>query len=57
VPLVPRDAEGFYRNIRDHLLKGKKLIITPELARRVIQVLDYACRSSEQRKALEAKYD
>jgi len=36
----------YYENVRDHLVEGKPLIITPEWARRVIQVLDYACRSA-----------
>lgn len=56
VPMVPRAHENYYRNIRDHLLRGKPLIITPELGMRVIQILDYACRSWKAGKALKPKY-
>ena len=56
VPMEPRAGWKYYRNVRDHLLKGKELIITPELARRVIQVMDYACRSAKAGKALKATY-
>ena len=48
--------QKYYANIRDHLLKRKPLAITPEWARRVIQVLDYACRSAKAGKALKPKY-
>ena len=51
-----RAWEKYYANVRDHLLKRAPLIITPEWARRVIQVLDYACRSAEAGKALKANY-
>jgi len=56
VPMEKPEHEKYYRNIRGHLLEGEELIITPEWATRVIQVLDYACRSSVQRKALKPKY-
>jgi predicted dehydrogenase len=56
VPMVPKANPKYYENVRDHLLRGKDLIITAELARRVIQVLDYACRSAQAGKALKAKY-
>jgi predicted dehydrogenase len=56
VPMEKAAHVEYYRNVRDHLIEGKKLIITPELARRVIQVLDYACRSARAGKALKAKY-
>jgi predicted dehydrogenase len=47
----------YYQNIRDHLVEGKPLIITPEKARRVIQVLEFACRSaSKGGKPMKAKY-
>src|SRR5262249_3039105 len=45
----------FYTNVHDHLFSGEPLVITPELATRVIQVLDYACRSAEQGRALEPR--
>jgi predicted dehydrogenase len=52
------DRQGWrlYQNIADHLVKGEKLIITPEWARRPIHILDLACRSAKQGRALRAKY-
>jgi scyllo-inositol 2-dehydrogenase (NADP+) len=47
----------FYRNIRDHLLKGSDLIITPEWARRVIQVIEYSELSHKKGKSVPAKYE
>ena len=51
-------SEGWrlYQNIADHLVKGRKLIITPEWARRPIHILDLAGRSARQGKALKARY-
>lgn len=51
-------SEGwrFYQNIADHLVKGEKLVITPEWARRPIHILDLACRSAEKGTSLRAKY-
>jgi predicted dehydrogenase len=37
----------YYKNIADHLLRGKALEITPESSRRVIAVMDLAERSSK----------
>jgi predicted dehydrogenase len=45
----------FYANVHDHLFKGEPLVITPELATRVIQVLDFSCQSAEQGRALEPR--
>ncbi|MBM4086759.1 MAG: Gfo/Idh/MocA family oxidoreductase, partial [Planctomycetes bacterium] len=56
VPMEKPGHPAYYANVRDHLLKGEKLTITAELARRVIQVLDYACRSAKAGKALKPKY-
>ena len=52
------ESEGWrlYQNIADHLVKGRKLIITPEWARRPIHILDLAGRSARQGKALKARY-
>lgn len=47
----------FYRNIRDHLLDGVPLIVTPEWARRVIQVFDYASISHQKGRSIPAKYE
>ena len=46
----------FYRNIADHLVKGEKLIITPEWSRRPIHVLDLAGQSARQGRSLMVKY-
>jgi len=45
-----------YQNIADHLVKGEKLIITPEWARRPIHILDLANRSAKLGRALPAQY-
>jgi predicted dehydrogenase len=52
------EAEGWrlYQNIADHLVKGEKLVITGEWARRPIHILDLACRSAKAGKAIKAKY-
>jgi scyllo-inositol 2-dehydrogenase (NADP+) len=46
----------FYQNIADHLMKGRKLVITPEWARRPIHILDLACQSAKKGRALQVKY-
>ena len=46
----------FYQNIADHLVKGTKLVITAEWARRPIHILDLACQSAKAGHALKAKY-
>ena len=56
VPMEPHGHKKYYQNIRDHIVKGTPLIITPEWARRVIQVLQYACLSAKLGKPLKAKY-
>jgi len=52
------DGQGhkFYRNVANHLAKGDPLVITPEWARRPIHILDLACRSAKQGRALKAAY-
>jgi len=52
------DSEGwrYYKNIADHLVKGKPLVITPEWARRPIHILDLAVRSARLGRALKARY-
>ncbi len=56
VPLEKAAGHRYYKNVADHILKGKKLVITAELGRRVIQVLDLAAKSMRAGKALKAKY-
>lgn len=56
VKMEPARNSEYYKNVHDHLLHGKKLVITPEWARRVIQILDYAGRSAANGAALKPKY-
>jgi len=53
----PSEGWKFYQNIADHLVKGQKLIITGQWARRPIHILDLADRSAKAGKALKAKYE
>ena len=55
-PVGERAKNAYYRNVADHLIQGAPLVITAEWARRVIQVLDAACRSAEAGKAIKPKY-
>ncbi|MCW8131171.1 MAG: Gfo/Idh/MocA family oxidoreductase [Planctomycetota bacterium] len=56
VKMEPAQNSEYYKNVHDHLFHGKKLVITPEWARRVIQILDYAGQSSEKGTGIKAKY-
>ena len=56
VPTEKGAGHLYYKNVAGHLLRGKDLVITPELGRRVIQVLDLASQSMRAGKALKAKY-
>ena len=56
VPMEPGRGGDYYKNVHDHFFKGAKLIITPEWARRVIQVLDYAGISSRKGTGVKPKY-
>lgn len=46
----------FYQNVADHLVKGEKLVITGEWARRPIHILDLADKSARKGQTLKAKY-
>ena len=46
----------FYKNVADHLVEGKPLIITPQWARRPIHFLDLAVRSARLGRSLKTKY-
>jgi len=52
------NSEGwrFYKNIADHLVKGTRLYITPEWARRPIHILDLANQSARKGVAIRAKH-
>jgi scyllo-inositol 2-dehydrogenase (NADP+) len=41
----PREKDGFYRNLADHLLLGEPLAIRPEEARRNVAVMEAAAQS------------
>jgi predicted dehydrogenase len=46
----------FYKNVAEHLARGKQLVITPEWGRRMIHVLDLAGKSARAGKTLKPKY-
>jgi scyllo-inositol 2-dehydrogenase (NADP+) len=48
VPFAKPQWEAYYRNIADHLHRGKKLLVPPEEARRVIGVIEAADVSSQE---------
>ena len=50
------DWAKFYKNVADHMVKGTKLIITPEWSRRPIHIIDLANKSAKLGKALKTKY-
>ncbi len=52
----PDEGQRFYDNIAAHLMKGEKLVITPEYARRPVHILDLACASAAKGRTLKAKY-
>jgi len=56
VPNPKGEGWRLYQNIADHLVRGAKLAITPEWARRPIHILDLAVRSARLGRALKAKY-
>jgi predicted dehydrogenase len=43
--LAPRDDNGFYRNLADHLAWDEPLAVRPEEARRTVAVMEAATRS------------
>jgi predicted dehydrogenase len=48
----PDERHRFYQNIRGHLLDGEPLAITPQWARRIVQVLEGATRSAREGRSL-----
>lgn len=48
----PSQGEKFYQNIAAHLVTDEPLVITPEWARRPIQILDLAMQSIRQKRAI-----
>ena len=43
--LSPRDDNGFYRNLADHLAWDEPLAVTPQEARRTVAVMETATQS------------
>lgn len=52
----PTHWEKYYENVARHLVKGERLIITPEWSRRPIHIIELAARSAQEGKAVKAKY-
>ena len=55
-PNMPMDWDKLYQNVADHLVKGTKLVITAERARRMVHLLDLATKSGKLNKTLPVKY-
>jgi scyllo-inositol 2-dehydrogenase (NADP+) len=55
-PNPPDQWQKYYDHVRDHLVKDKPLVITPEWSRRPIHILDLAVRSAKLGKALPAQH-
>jgi predicted dehydrogenase len=45
IHLAPRDDDGFYKNLADHLAWGEPLAVTPNEARRNVAVMEAATQS------------
>ncbi len=56
IPNPPDQGHLYYENVRDHLVKGAKLVITAEWSRRPIHILDLAAQSAKKGKTLPARY-
>ena len=52
----PSQWPKYYKNVADHLVKGTKLVITPEWSRRPIHILDLANQSAKKGAAIKTKY-
>lgn len=50
------EGHKYYENVRDHLVHGERLVITPELSRRPIHILDLASQSARLGKAMPTLY-
>jgi predicted dehydrogenase len=48
IPFKKGEWNTYYKNIADHLLRGKELVVKPEEARRVIAVIELAGKSAEE---------
>ncbi|MGR3309725.1 MAG: Gfo/Idh/MocA family protein, partial [Candidatus Brocadiales bacterium] len=52
------ESEGwrYYKNVADYLTGKRKLVITPEWARRPTHILDLADKSARKKTSLKTKY-
>jgi predicted dehydrogenase len=55
-PNPPDEGQRYYDNVRDHLVKGKPLVITAEWSRRPIHILDLGVRSAKLGRTLAAEH-
>jgi predicted dehydrogenase len=55
-PHADNQWHRYYDNIAAHLVRGTKLVITPQWSRRTIHILDLAVRSAKLGKALPTRY-
>jgi predicted dehydrogenase len=49
----PSQGDAFYKNIAAHLTTGEPLVITPEWARRPVEILDLANQSARLKRAIQ----
>lgn len=52
----PDEHHRFYENLAAHLMRGEKLVITPEWSRRPVHVIDLAVQSAKKGRTLPARY-
>lgn len=55
-PQPPGEVQKFYANINDHLTRDEPLVITPQLARRMIEVIDLGVQSAREGRSLATRY-
>jgi predicted dehydrogenase len=52
----PDEWQRYYDHVRDHLVKGKPLVITAEWSRRPIHILDLGVRSARLGRSLPVQH-
>jgi predicted dehydrogenase len=52
----PSEGWRLYQNLADHMVKGEKLVITPEWARRPIHIIELANKSAKTGASIKVKY-
>lgn len=56
LPNPPDEGHKYYENVRDHLVKGRPLVITAEWSRRPIHILDLAVQSAKKGRTLPSRH-